>query len=123
MSEDPESLPEGAERIGPLLFVPHDEPPGEEFERKVRQEKPPRHWMEEQSGTLAVAVESYLNGDRLTPRHFELIKVYLHQYVERAVLTRDADRARLLRRVDQIHSLKDLEDLNESLGEYGAEPF
>lgn len=122
MMSEQQDLPPGAEQIGPFIFVPLEEPPGEEFAR-IHQEVRPRFWMEEQTGLLADAVESYFTGERLLPQQLEHIKLYLRQYLERAVMTADADRGRLLQRVEGLRSTRDIERLADELSEYGVEPF
>lgn len=122
MTDDQEQLPPGAERIGPLLFVPLEEPPGDEFKR-IQQTTPPRFWMEEQTGALADAVEAYMNGERIEGQTLEVLKLYLRQYVERAILTGDAQRGKLLTQVEKLRTTGDIERLADELSEFGAEPF
>ncbi len=112
------TAPTEEEQIGPLHFVPN---PNYPYMFKVA--KPPRFWMEETTGTLADAVETYMNGERLTTEQLHLIKLYLHQYLERAVLASDANRKRLLSRVDKLQTTSDVEVFADELSEYGAEVF
>ncbi len=112
------TAPTEDEQIGPLHFVPN---PNYPYMFKVA--KPPRFWMEETTGTLAEAVETYMNGERLTMEQLDLIKLYLHQYIERAVLANDANRKRLLSRVDKLHTTSDVEAFADEISEYGAEVF
>lgn len=106
------------EQIGLLHFVPN---PNYPYMFKVA--KPPRFWMEETTGALGNAVETYMNGERLTAEQLDLIKLYLRQYLERAVLAGDANRNRLLSRVDKLHTTADVEAFADELSEYGAEVF
>ncbi len=106
------------ERIGPLIFVSNADYP---YPFDVAQ--PPRFWMEEQTGALAEAVEAHINGDTLTPQHLELIRIYLRQYLERAVLSGDADRKQLLAKVERLRSTRDLVRFADELPEWGLEPF
>lgn len=111
MSEEPET-------IGPLIFVPNPDYP-----YPFAVEKPPRFWMEEQTGRLAEAVDLYLNGEDLTPAQLDLIRIYLRQYLERAVLANTADRKRLLARVEKLRSTRDVERFADELAEWGVEAF
>lgn len=111
-------MPEEPEQIGPLTFVPNPDYP---YPFDVQ--KPPRFWMEEQSGTLAEAVERYMQGEVLSVDHRDLIKLYLRQYLERAVLGTNARRERLLARVDTLRSRQDIERFADDLSEIGVEPF
>ena len=112
------TAPTEEEQIGQLHFVPN---PNYQYMFKVA--KPTRFWMEESTGTLADAVETYMNGERLTTEQLDLIKLYLHQYLERAVLASDANRKRLLSRVDKLQTTSDVEVFADELSEYGAEVF
>lgn len=107
-----------SEQIGPLHFVPNLNYP---YMFKVA--TPPRFWMEETTGALADAVETYMNGERLATEQLDLIKLYLRQFLERAVLASDANRKRLLSRVDKLHTTSDVEAFADELSEYGAEVF
>jgi hypothetical protein len=111
MSQEPE-------QIGDLSFVPNPEYP---YPFPV--ERPPHYWMTEQSGRLAEAVEAYFNGERLAAEALGLIKQYLRQYLERALLTGDADRRALLKKVETLRSAREIERLADELAEYGIEPF
>ncbi|WP_029214888.1 hypothetical protein [Kallotenue papyrolyticum] len=110
--------PEPPEQIGPLVFQPNPEYP---YPFKVA--TPPRFWMEETTGALGDAVETYMNGEPLTAQQLELIKIYLRQYIERAVLSGDANKKRLLSQVDKLKSTADVERFADELSEYGAEVF
>ena len=74
------------EQIGPLVFVENADYPYP-FEVAA----PPRFWMEETTGQLAAAIEVYMRSEPLSAEQLELIKLYLRQYVERAVIAQDAD--------------------------------
>src|SRR5262245_41737551 len=106
------------EQIGDLIYIPNPDYP---YPFEV--ERPPHFWMTEQSGRLEAAVEAYLDGDALTPAELDLIKQYLRQYLERALMAGNANRAALLRRLDALRSNRDIERLADELSEYGVEPF
>ena len=106
------------EQIGELTYVPNANYP---YPFEV--ERPPHFWMTEQSGRLEAAVEAYLDGEPLTPATLDLIKQYLRQYLERALMAGDANRGALLRRLNTLRSSADIERLAEELSEYGVEPF
>lgn len=106
------------EQIGPLTFVENPDYP---YPFPV--ERPPRFWMEETTGALGAAIEVYMRGEHLDAGQLELIKLYLTQYLERAVIADDADRARLLERVGRLRTVGDVERLADSLSEAGVEPF
>jgi hypothetical protein len=109
---------EQPEEIGPLVFVPNPEYP---YPFKV--ETPPRFWMEETTGQLHDAIDTYMSGERLSPEQLDLIKIYLRQYIERAVLSGDANRKLLLSKVDKLRTTSDVENFADELSEYGAEVF
>jgi hypothetical protein len=106
------------EQIGPLLFVPNESYPYP-FDVPV----PPRFWMEEQTGLLADAVNAYIEGERLPAAQLELVRLYLRQYLERAILPGDANRARLLERIPKLETSRAIELFTDELAEYGVEPF
>jgi hypothetical protein len=106
------------EQIGELTYVPN---PNYPYPFEV--ERPPHFWMTEQSGRLEAAVEAYLDGEALTPVALDLIKQYLRQYLERALMAGNANRGALLRRVEALRGSGDIERLAEELSEYGVEPF
>lgn len=106
------------EQIGPLSFVENPDYP-----YPFTVERPPRFWMEETTGALAAAVEVYMRAEPLDAGQVALIKLYLRQYVERAVIDQDADRRRLLERVERLRTVGDVTRLAESLSEAGVEPF
>jgi hypothetical protein len=111
MSEEPE-------QIGPLIFTPNSDYPYP-FAVSV----PPRFWMEEQTGALADAVEVYFRSDPLQPAQLKLLQLYLRQYIERAVLASDANRTKLLARIDKLRTTADIERFADDLAEWGVEPF
>ncbi len=111
-------MSEEAEQIGPLVFVPNPDYP---YPFDVPE--PPRFWMEEQTGALAEAVEAYMNGEALQPAQMELIKIYLRQYLERAVIADNANRKQLLSRIERLRQQRDLERFADELSEYGIEAF
>ncbi len=110
--------PEPPEQIGPLVFQPNPEYP-----YPFKTATPPRFWMEETTGVLGDAVETYMNGEPLTADQLEVIKLYLRQFIERAVLTGDANRKRLLSQIDKLKTTSDIERFADELSEYGAEVF
>jgi len=114
---EPTTPPE-PEQIGPLIFVPNAEYPYP-FQVPV----PPRFWMEETTGVLNDAVDTYMNGEKLMPEQLELIKIYLRQFVERAVLSGEANRKLLLSKIDKLKTSTDVERFADDLSEYGAEVF
>ena len=111
-------MPEESEQIGDLLYIPNPDYP---YPFDV--ERPPHFWMTEQSGRLEAAVDAYLNGDRLPPAAIGLIKQYLRQYIERALMTGDANRGALLRKIETLRDNRAIERFVEELAEYGVEPF
>lgn len=106
------------ERIGDLIYQPNPEYP---YPFPV--ERPPHYWMTEQTGHLDAAVEAYMNGDALTPEQIGLIRQYLQQYIERAMMTGQADRRVLLQRVAKLRNGRAIERLADELAEFGIEPF
>lgn len=122
MSDDLESgsdqpLPE-PETIGNLVFIANPEYP---YPFKVA--RPPRFWMEEQTGVLENAVETYLNGDPLSAAQLAAIKVYLKQFAERAPLTGEAKVHLLVQKIDRLKTTRDIEDFADEIAEFGAEVF
>lgn len=111
-------MSEGSEQIGELVFVPNPEYP---YPFPV--ERPPHFWMTEQTGRLAEAIEVYMNGERLAPEDLTLIKLYLKQYLERAVLTGDANRARLLQQLAGLKTTREIERFADDIADLGIEPF
>lgn len=111
-------MPEEPETIGPLVFVPNPDYP-----YPFNVPKPPRFWMEEQTGALAEAVETYMRGEPLTPAHRELMLLYLRQYLERAVIADESNRKRFLARIDKLRTVAEIERFADELSEEGVEPF
>ena len=111
-------MPEESEQIGDLLYIPNPDYP---YPFDV--ERPPHFWMTEQSGRLEAAVDAYLNGDRLPPAALGLIKQYLRQYIERALMTGAANRGALLRKIEMLRDNRAIERFVDELAEYGVEPF
>jgi hypothetical protein len=112
------SASEAAEQIGPLVFVP-----SADYPYPFEVEKPPRFWMEEQTGALAAAIEVYMRTEDLKLAELDLIKLYLRQYIERAVISSDANRKLLLQEVDKLQKVSDVERFADELSEAGIEPF
>ncbi|HEY0607034.1 MAG TPA: hypothetical protein VGD58_29210 [Herpetosiphonaceae bacterium] len=110
--------PADAEQIGSLVFVPNPEYP---YPFKVA--TPPRFWMEETTGALNDAVDTYMNGEKITAEQLDLIKLYLRQYIERAVLSSDANKKLLLSKIDKLKTTADVERYADEISEYGAEVF
>jgi hypothetical protein len=106
------------EQIGELIYLPNPTYP---YPFPV--ESPPHYWMTEQTGRLADAVESHINGDALTLDALGLIKQYLRQYLERAVMTGDAKRQQLLDQVAALRNSREIERFADDLAEIGVEPF
>jgi hypothetical protein len=106
------------EEIGGLVFVSNPEYP---YPFKV--EKPPRFWMEEQTGVLADAVETYIAGERVSSSQLNAIKVYLRQFIRRVPLTGDAKVHLLLQKLDKLRTTRELENFADELAEFGAQAF
>lgn len=113
-----DGAPADAEQIGSLVFVPNPEYP---YPFKVA--TPPRFWMEETTGALNDAIDTYMNGERITTEQLDLIKLYLRQYIERAVLSSDANKKLLLSKIDKLKTTADVERYADEISEYGAEVF
>ena len=111
------SVPED-ETIGTLHFVANPE-----FPYPLNIPKPPRFWMEEQTGELSDAVETYMRGDPLRQAQLTAIKTYLKQFIERAPLTGDANVGVLLRKLERVRTTRELENFADEAAEYGAEVF
>ena len=114
---DQAAAPE-AETIDGLIFVANPDSP---YPFQVA--KPPRFWMEEQTGVLEDAVQAYMEGERLKSNQLRAIKSYLKQFVERAPLAGDAKVHLLQQRIDRIKTTRDVEAFADELAEYGAEVF
>ena len=106
------------ETIEDLVFVANPEYP---YPFKVA--KPPRFWMEEQTGALEAAVEAYIAGERLTPPQIRVLKIYFKQFVERAPLAGDAKVHLLVQQIARIQTNRDVENFADELAEYGGEVF
>jgi hypothetical protein len=106
------------EEIDGLVFTSNPEYP---YPFKVAEA--PRFWMEEQTGVLADAVETYIAGERLSTAQLGAIKVYLRQFIRRAPLTGEAKVHLLLQKLDRVRTTRELEDFADELAEYGAEVF
>ena len=111
MSQEPE-------QIGDLIYLPNPDYP---YPFPV--EHPPHYWMTEQTGRLAEAVEIYFNGDPLPPDALDLIRQYLRQYLERAIMTGGAKRNLLVGKLATLRNTRDIERFAEDLAEIGVEPF
>ena len=112
------SMSNEPEHIGALIFV---ESPDYPYPFTVAQ--PPRFWMEETTGALGAAIEVYMRGERLDTAQIELLKLYLRQYLERAMMAAPTDRPRFLGRIARLRTVADVERLADSLSEAGVEPF
>jgi hypothetical protein len=106
------------EQIGELVFRPNPEYP-----YPFAVERPPHFWMTEETGVLSAAVEAYFDGERLTPPQVAVIKAYLRQYIERAMLTADAKRHLLLQQIEKLRTTREIERFADEVAEYGVEPF
>jgi hypothetical protein len=111
-------MTEEPEQIGDLIYAPNPDYP---YPFEV--ERPPHFWMTEQSGLLEPAVEAYLNGEPLSAAALDLIKQYLRQYLERALMAGAANRGALLRRTEALRNSREIERFADELSEYGVEPF
>ena len=111
MSQEPE-------QIGDLIYLPNPDYP---YPFPV--ERPPHYWMTEQTGRLAEAVEAYVSGEALTPAALDLIRQYMRQYLERAVMTGDANRNLLLSKLASLRTAREIERFADDLAEIGVEPF
>ena len=106
------------EQIGELVYAPNTDYP---YPFPV--ERPPHFWMTEQTGKLAEAMEQYFAGEKLSPVDLALLRAYLRQYLERALMTGDASRERLLQRLERLRSVNDIEEFSDEIAEFGVEPF
>jgi hypothetical protein len=111
MSQEPE-------QIGELIYLPNADYP-----YPFAVVRPPHYWMTEQTGRLAEAVETYFNGEPLAPESLDLIRQYLRQYLERAIMTGDANRSVLLDKLATLRNTRDIERFADDLAEIGVEPF
>src|SRR5215211_4890936 len=108
-------MTEEPEQIGDLVYLPNPDYP---YPFPV--ERRPHFWMSEQSGRLEAAIEAYLDGEHLTPAALDLIKQYLRQYIERAMMTGDANRGALLRKLGTLRSNGDVVRFADELAEFGV---
>jgi hypothetical protein len=106
------------EQLGELIYLPNADYP---YPFPVAH--PPHYWMTEQTGRLAEAVETYVSGDPLSPAALDLIRQYLRQYLERAVMTGDANRNVLLGKLAALRTAREIERFADELAEIGVEPF
>src|SRR5215217_9492990 len=106
------------EQIGELIYAPNADYP---YPFPV--EHPPHYWMTEQTGRLAEAVESYVGGEPLAPESLDLLRQYLRQYLERAVMTGDANRKVLIGKLATLRTAREIERFTDELAEIGVEPF
>ena len=106
------------EQIGELIYLPNADYP---YPFPV--DHPPHYWMTEQTGRLAEAVETYVSGERLAPAALELIRQYMRQYLERAVMTGDANRKVLIGKLATLRTAREIERFTDELAEIGVEPF
>ena len=79
--------------------------------------------MSEQTGKLAEAMDEYFAGEKISAEGLRIIKSYLAQYLERALMTGDASRIRLLQRAEKLRTTHEIEDFADELAEFGVEPF
>jgi hypothetical protein len=64
-----------------------------------------------------------MRGEHLDTAQIDLLKLYLRQYLERAMMADPADRPRFLGRIARLRTVADVERLADSLSEAGVEPF
>ena len=107
-----------SEQIGDLIYLPNPDYP---YPFPVK--PPPHYWMTEQTGRLAEAVETYVSGERLAPDALDLIRQYMRQYLERAVMTGDANRKVLIGKLATLRTAREIERFTDELAEIGVEPF
>lgn len=107
-----------SEQIGELVFVPNADYP---YPFPI--DPPPHFWMTEQTGVLAEAMEEYFAGEKLSAGALAMIKAYLRQYLERAMMTGDAQRDRLLQRMEKLRTTHDIEEFADEIADFGVEPF
>ena len=115
---DDTAMSQEPEQIGELIYQPNPDYPD-----PVPVERPPHYWMTEQTGRLAEAVEAYVSGEPIAPAALDLIRQYLRQYLERAIMTGDANRNLLLGKLATLRSSREIERFADDLAEIGVEPF
>ncbi len=64
-----------------------------------------------------------MNGERLDETQLAALKLYLTQYVERAVMAHDANRLKYIGHIKKMRTIHDIESIADELAEYGAEVF
>ncbi|NJN17721.1 MAG: hypothetical protein HC822_16325 [Oscillochloris sp.] len=106
------------EQIGSLIFVENPDYP-----YPFAVPTPPRFWMEETTGALREAIEVYMRAEPLDRQQLDVLKIYVRQFIERALMSDERQRKRFLGRVDTFRNIKDLESLADDLSEVGVEPF
>jgi hypothetical protein len=109
---------DGAETIDGLTYLPD---PAYPYPFPVAQA--PHFWMTEQSGALAAVVESYFQGEQMSPAQGRILASYLHQYVSRAVLLPGVKRELLLQQIARLRTQRDFEVFADELAAVGIEPF
>jgi len=115
---DQQPTSDNQEQIGDLIYLPNADYP---YPFPV--EHPPHYWMTEQTGRLAEAVEAYVSGENLAPETLNLIRQYMRQYLERAVMTGDANRKLLIGKLVTLRTAREIERFADELAEIGVEPF
>lgn len=91
----------------------------------------PKYWVDEVSGELMLAVQSYLNGREMTVREISLMRAYLRQWVDSPVWDMnphedDAGRQwlqELRQRVKAIASRRHIADCLWIMEERGMDPL
>jgi hypothetical protein len=79
--------------------------------------------MTEQTGRLAIAMESYFQGETMTASNRVVILSYLRQFVGRALLLPGIKREPLLQALERLRSRHDFEQFADELAAVGIEPF
>jgi hypothetical protein len=115
---DNKAMAQETEQIGDLIYLLNADYP---YPFPV--EHPPHYWMTEQTGRLAEAVETYVSGEPLAPDALDLIRQYMRQYLERAVMTGDANRKLLIGKLATLRTTREIERFTDELAEIGVEPF
>ena len=84
---------------------------------------PPHFWMTEQTGRLALAMESYFQGETMIASNRAVSLSYLRQFVGRALLVPGIKRDPLLQSLERLRSRHDFEQFADELAAVGIEPF
>ena len=84
---------------------------------------PPHFWMTEHTGRLAMAMESYFQGETMIASNRAVILSYLRQFVGRALLLPGIKRDPLLQSLERLRSRHDFEQFADELAAVGIEPF